>query len=266
MIETHCHLTFDTLLAQIDQVLARATAAGVDRLITVSTTPQDAEAAHQLADCDRRIFTTAGVHPHEAANWTDRSELDAYLRRYAGHDRLVALGEMGLDAYYPDPPMDTQRRLLQWQLQVASELDRQLPVIIHCREAADATLAILRNSRIDPARFVFHCFTGSNHDLDQILAFGAMVSFTGIVTFGNARALAQSALRVPLDRLMIETDAPYLTPEPHRKVRPNEPCYLPCVARFLADQRQTGETAFIDAVDANAVRFFRLPDAASRSG
>jgi TatD DNase family protein len=142
-------------------------------------------------------------------------------------------------------------------------LDRAKPraakaIIIHNREATDETVGMIRDSRISGDRFVFHCFTGSTQELDQILNLGAMVSFTGIVTFKTAAPLARDAARVPGDRIMIETDSPYLAPEPHRKVRPNEPKYVADVARFLARARGEDEKAFIARVDANAERFFGL--------
>ncbi|MDP6060162.1 MAG: TatD family hydrolase, partial [Pirellulaceae bacterium] len=159
---------------------------------------------------------------------------------------------------YPDPPIKDQLRILNWQLEVATDLPEAGPIIIHNRKATDEILDALRRSGIPGHRFVFHCFTGSDSELDAILEFGAMVSFTGIVTFYNARNLAASAARTPASRLMVETDSPYLTPEPHRRVRPNEPRYVPCVARFLAEQRGIDVGAFIQTVDENAARFFNL--------
>ena len=133
-----------------------------------------------------------------------------------------------------------------------------MPIVIHSRQATQRLLSVLEASGIPGTRFVFHCFTGDDAELDSILTFGAMISFTGIVTFANARNLATSAARVPIDRLMIETDSPYLTPDPHRKVRPNEPRFVPFVAEFLAVQRGVEKHVFVEAVDENAVRFFGL--------
>jgi len=150
-----------------------------------------------------------------------------------------------------------QRRAFAWQLGLVAELNRpDMPVIIHSRETIEESIPMIRDSGIAPSRFVFHCFTGSDADLDMILEFGAMVSFTGIVTFKGSTALADSAKRVPLDRLMIETDAPYLTPAPFRKVKVNEPFYVQHTAKFLAEQRGMSEADFVGAVDGNAERFF----------
>ena len=258
MIDTHCHLTYDGLHERVDQVLAAAATAGVDRMITVGTTPADAERARALAHRKSNVYFTAGLHPHHAEQYPDKAALQDALREKLADNKCVAIGEMGLDRHYPDPPMDVQRRVFDWQLELASADGFDKPVIIHNREATDDTLAVLRASAIDPARFVFHCFTGSAAELDAILHFGAMVSFTGIVTFNSAKALAQASDGVPLDRLMIETDSPYLTPEPYRKTRPNEPRYVADVARFLAARRDMTLQDFTAAADANAQRFFGL--------
>ena len=258
MIDTHCHLTYDGLFEQVGQVVARARQAGVNRMITVGTTPDDALRAVTLTERFNGVFATVGVHPHYAAQWPDRMAVTESMRQLAALRTVVALGEMGLDRHYPDPPFEIQQRVLEWQLDVASDLIG-LPVIIHNREATDETLSVLKASGIPGSRFVFHCFTGSDKELDEVLAFGAMVSVTGIVTFKNAATLAASAARVPSERLMIETDAPYLTPEPVRKMKTNEPGNVRYVAKFLAAHREVDVPTFVDSVDANAARFFDLP-------
>ena len=263
MIDTHCHLTYQGLHERVDEVIAKAADAGVDRMISVGTTPADAEKARALAARKPNVFFTAGLHPHYAERYTDKTALLDALSEKLADPKCVAIGEMGLDRHYPDPPFDLQQRVFDWQLELASEKgDKYLfdgPIVIHNREATDDTLAILTASGIDPKRFVFHCFTGTADELDAILGFGAMVSLTGIVTFGSANDLAHASDRIPLGRLMIETDSPYLTPAPHRKVRPNEPCYVANVARFLAARRDLSLDEFTAAVDANAQRFFGLP-------
>lgn len=263
MIDTHCHLTYNGLYDRLDSVLTGAREAGVHRMITVGTTPADAAKAIQLADCHDHLFATAGLHPHYVADVPDLDGLADDLRRLAASGKIVALGEMGLDRHYPEPPIDLQRRALEAQLVIAGEFPG-VPIIIHNREATGDTLAVLRGAGLPGDRFVFHCFTGAADELDTILDFGAYVGFTGIVTFNSARDLAAASDRVPLDRLFIETDAPYLTPEPHRKVRPNEPRYVADVARFLAARRGMSVEDFTAATDANAERFFRLSATGSR--
>jgi len=257
MIDTHCHLTYDGLHERVDQVIADAMAQGVDRMITVGTSPTDARKAIALAERYDNIFATAGLHPHYAGDWPSPTMLVDALRDPVIHPRVVALGEMGLDKHYPDPPMDLQRAAFAVQLKLANEWPG-LPIIIHNREATDDTLAMIADAGLPGERFVFHCFTGTPDEIEAILAIGAMVSFTGIVTFKSAKAIAEASDRVPVDKLMIETDSPYLAPEPHRKVRPNEPKYVVHVAEFLAKRRGMTLDDFTASVDSNAQRFFGL--------
>ena len=260
MIDTHCHLTYDGLHERVGEVIRRAHDAGVNRMITVGTTPADARRALALAEANDDVFATIGVHPHYARDWPQRDPIDCAMRELLPHPKVVAAGEMGIDLHYGDPPIDEQQRVLEWQLETVADVDEfRGPVVIHNREATRETLHVLRATGLAGGRFVFHCFTGSADELDLVLQFGAMVSFTGIVTFNNARDLAEAAKRVPIERLMVETDSPYLTPAPHRKVRPNEPCYVPFVAKFLAAQRGMDEDEFIAQMDANATGFFGLP-------
>ena len=266
MIDTHCHLTYNGLYERLADVLQAAAAAGVDRMISVGTTPDDALRACEIAQRHSQIYFAVGLHPHYALQWPDDQAVAQSIRSLSQHPKCVAIGEMGLDRHYPEPPIEDQKRSFESQLRVISELDDSHPkadgskraIIIHNREATDETIAIIRASGLPGDRFVFHCFTGSDDELSKILDLGAMVSFTGVVTFKNAASLAVSAKRVPADRIMIETDSPYLAPEPHRKVRPNEPRYVADVARFLAEVRSEMAAAFIEQVDRNAVRFFGL--------
>lgn len=257
MIDTHCHLTYKGLIEHVDDVITAARAAGVDRMISVGTTPDDARKAVDLAERYDNVFATVGVHPHYADVHQNTSEIAEAMRELAQHPKVVAVGEMGIDKHYPDPPQQVQRDVFAAQLDAARDLD--LPIIIHNREATDDTLAVIRDSKIPGGRFVFHCFTGKRDELDKILAIGAMVSFTGITTFKNAATIADCAAATPMDRLMIETDSPYLAPEPHRSVRPNEPKYVVHVAKFIAKRRDMDYEAFVEQCEANADLFFRLP-------
>ena len=253
MIDTHCHLTYDGLSDRVEDVLVKARGDGVDRVITVGTSPADTRRGVALAERYDNVYATAGVHPHHAGESEDASSLRALLR----HPRVVALGEMGLDWHYPEPAADAQYRAFHEQLELMREFP-DLPAIIHNREATDDTLGVLRESGLPGDRFVFHCFTGTPEEVVQVLDFGAYVGFTGVVTFKNATAVAEASDLVPLDRMFIETDAPYLTPAPHRKIKTNEPRYVSVVARFLAERRGMELPEFTRAVDASAERFFRL--------
>ncbi len=260
MIDTHCHLTYAGLAERVDAVVADARAAGVDRMISVGTTPEDAVAAHALTErFPGVVYATAGVHPHYAGKVGDLFAVQAALAGLAARPGVVALGEMGLDYYYDEPAKDVQRRVFEAQLELMARPEfAHLPGVIHNREATDDTLAAIAASGVAGQRFVFHCFTGQPDEVERILAIGAMVGFTGIVTFNSAKNVADASDRVPLDRLLIETDSPYLTPAPHRKVRPNEPKYVTHVAAFLAERRGMAVDELTAATDRNAEGFFGL--------
>ncbi|MDX1682501.1 MAG: TatD family hydrolase [Phycisphaeraceae bacterium] len=258
MIDTHCHLTFDGLSERADEVIAAAKAAGVDRMISVGTTPADGRAAVAIAREQAGVFATTGIHPLYVSRIDDLAAAVTEVAALLDAPEVVAIGEMGLDRHYGSDDIDRQREAFQAQLALLADRPG-LPAIIHNREATDETVAEIRNSGVDPARFVFHCFAGTLEELEKILDLGAWVSFTGIATFNNAPEVAAAAERVPLDRIMVETDAPFLTPAPHRKVKPNEPKFVVDVARFIAERRGMDPAEFEAVTDANAERFFRLP-------
>jgi TatD DNase family protein len=263
MIDTHCHLTFSQLAERHDDVVATAVQAGVDRMICVGTTDVDSVAAKALAEANKRIFFTAGVHPHYAEQ-VALNQLPGLIE-LAVHPRCVAFGEMGLDYHYDDPPRPLQHEMFQAQLEAISASDLIKPIVIHCREALDDVLAMISSTTLPFERFVFHCFTGTEDEARRIIDTGAMMSFTGIVTYKNAQSVQAAAKLVPPDRLMIETDAPYLSPEPYRKIRPNEPKFVPAVAAFLSELRGERYELFVVNCDLNAERFFGLRTASQDS-
>lgn len=261
MFDTHCHLTFEHFAGRVDEILVRARADGVSGFITVGTTPADCLAAQNLASRYDDVWFTAGVHPLSASEPREWSVVGMTAR----HPRCVAWGELGLDNHYDDPPRATQRKLLEEQLDhisawTSSQGLAPKPIVVHCRKAFDDLLAVFRAAHFDPERYVFHCFTGSPDDARRVLDFGAWISFTGVVTFRNAPEVAEAARLVPADRIMVETDAPYLSPEPVRSVFPNEPCNVVHTARFLAELRGEEPDVFEKQLDANAERFFGIGD------
>jgi TatD DNase family protein len=256
MIDTHCHLTFPKLFDRVDEVIDAAVAHGVDRMISVGTTPDDAERAKSIAERRPEVYFTAGVHPHYAPDVTD-ADLPR-LAELAMHERCLAFGEMGVDYHYPDPPRELQHAMFNHQLEVVRYSQINKPIVIHCRKAVDDTLAMIKGSGIPGERFVFHCFTETAAEARKVLDLGAMISFTGIVTYKNAPEVREAAKLVPDDRIMIETDSPYLSPEPHRKVRPNEPRYVAATARFLAELRGVSEKDFLELTTANAELFYNI--------
>lgn len=259
VIDTHCHLTFPDYLGRVHSVLSAARESGVDGAITISTTTGDAVRALALAREHEHLWCSAGVHPLYADKPADWAEM-----RAVGLDpKCVAWGELGLDRHYDDPPQPLQRAVLDEQLAHLlawrgqdSRLDK--PIILHCREAFDELIPILRATGLPPERFVFHCFTAGPREMRLLLDFGAFVSFTGVVTFRNAKDTHDAARLAPPERVMVETDAPFLTPEPFRTTRPNEPKFVVHVADALADLWRRDRAEVRARLADNARAFFKL--------
>jgi TatD DNase family protein len=269
LIDTHCHLTFPELAGQVEAVLARAEAAGVSQLLTVATTAADAQGALEILKFSSCVFLVAGIHPHEAAR-AGPEELAALARlhRPGGmppvlEGRLVAVGEAGLDFHYDFAPPEVQERVFRAQIELALAVGR--PLVIHARSAEPRVCEILAEYPDLAGRFVFHCFSGGPELAERIVSLGGWVSFTGVVTFRTAGAVQAAAQIVPFDRMMIETDAPYLAPEPMRKVRPNEPALVVHTARRLAELRGVSYDELAARTTENARRFFGIEPPGSAS-
>lgn len=251
MIDSHCHLTDPRLLEQLPDVLRRADEAGVTKMITIGTTPADARAAIGLCRAHpRRVRCAVGVHPNHSHEVGD--DAIEQTRQLLDDEHVVAAGEMGLDYHWDFADRATQRRLFVAQLALAREAGK--PLVIHCREATEDTLAILKDHADLPA--VFHCFTGSAGEAEAILDGGYLLGFTGPITFKRSGELRAVVARTPRDRLLVETDAPYLAPEPMRKFRTNEPAWVVHVADAVASAWGVGR-AEVDAITtANVQRLF----------
>ena len=275
VIDTHCHLTFPDFEGKLDQTLASAARAGVSGCITISTTTLDCLDALHIAQSQDRVWCTAGVHPlysdvgdSRAAGRAGNVHIWDNLKRVATHPKCVAWGELGLDNHYPKPAADIQRRVLDEQLAYIESVNHDrpggigkphgLPVVIHCREAFDDLLPILKRTSIPANRFVFHCFTGGPADMRKVLDFGAFVSFTGVVTYPNAPEVREAAAMLPANRIMVETDAPFLSPIPHRGKRPCLPAYTADTARALADLRGVPFADFHEQLNFNTRTFFGI--------
>jgi TatD DNase family protein len=258
LIDTHGHLTFEQLAGDIDAVIDRSRAAGIVGWITVGTDPQHNRKAVEIASRFGSMYAAVGIHPHDAKDVTAQTITE--LEELAHNEKVVAIGETGLDFHYDFSPRQDQRRVFEAQLEIARELN--LPVIIHCREAFDETIDILERFISLKGRLrgvVFHCFSGSAQQASIVLEHGFYISFTGVVTFKNAEKTRQAAKIVPLDRLMLETDCPYMSPEPMRKQKVNEPALMVHTARFLAGLKEMDETDFARAITATSKSFFGLP-------
>ena len=231
--DSHCHLNYKGLVEEQQAVLERARAAGVEAMLNISTRQSEWDEVIGLAEREADVWASVGIHPHEADAHPDVQT--ATLVERAGHSRVVGIGESGLDFYYDHSDRDRQRS--SFRAHIAAARETGLPIIVHTRDAEDDTHAIL-SEEMGKGAFtgVIHCFTASQDFADKALELGLFVSISGIVTFKNAKALQDSARTIPADRLLIETDSPFLAPVPHRG-RPCEPAFVADTARFLADLR-----------------------------
>lgn len=247
-IDNHCHLPAgDSALAA--DLVAEAAAGGVTRLINVGCDVAESRAAIEVARAHDGVWATAGVHPHDAAQGIEG------LRELLTDPSVVAVGECGLDYHYNKSPAAEQRAVFAQQIRLAHEFD--LALVIHTREAWDETFEILAAETV-PDRTVFHCFTGGPVEAERCLDLGAVLSFSGIVTFPSAPELREAALLCPLDRMMVETDAPFLAPVPHRG-KPNRPALVSVVGAAIAELREIDPADLAAATWATAERFYRLP-------
>jgi TatD DNase family protein len=254
LVDSHCHLDVEQFDDDRAAMIERAFAAGVKAMVVPGIKVPDMPRVLALADGYPEIYIGVGVHPHEAHNWT--AEDADKLRHWAKHAKVVAIGEIGLDHYYPEPPRDVQHRVMVEQVRLASELGK--PIIVHDRDAHGEVLELLK-AHLDPAvGGVMHCFSGSYEFALACIKAGMVISFAGSVTFKNAHNLQEAAAKLPLDKVLIETDSPYLAPVPHRGKR-NEPAHVADVARKLAELHGIDVEEVARVTSANARRLFGLP-------
>jgi len=256
LFDTHAHLHFPDLVEDLDGVLARARAAGVTGMVTIGTDRETNPAAVALAERLDAVHATVGIHPHDAAEATE-SDFEAMERLARGSAKVVALGEMGLDFFRNLSPPEVQAVVFRRQLDMARRLGR--PVVIHCRDAHREALAILAEERVAEVGGVMHCFSADVEVAKHCLDLGLFISLAGPVTYKNARALPEVVRFVPDDRLVLETDCPFLPPHPHRGER-NEPAWVAITAAHVAALRGVTLETLGPMVTDNAHRLFRLPD------
>lgn len=258
MIDSHCHLADEAFASDLDEVVSRALGAGLSSALCVLAMDEPDEAARvwQVAALWPSIRFALGIHPHQAGRFVGPLDetMAAVRRAIEAVPGVRALGEIGLDYHYDLSPRDVQRDLFRGQVTLAGEM--QLPVVVHTREAEADTIAILEGAGRKPLSGVLHCFTGTAAMARWAVDSGLHVSFAGIVTFQNARALREVAKNVPLDRLLVETDCPYLAPVPFRSKR-NEPAYVVEVVRTLARLKDVPLEELGEVVTANFGRLFR---------
>lgn len=254
LVDTHAHLAFEPLVDDIDAVLRRSIEASVTCWITVGTNMDENRKSVALAEKYDNLYAAVGIHPHEAKDVT-REKLTE-LENLARHPKVVAVGETGLDFHYNFSEQSTQRKVFEKHLTLAAKLG--LPVIIHSREAFDDTMKILEQQGGGIEKIVFHCFTGTVDQARAVLDKDWYVSFTGVVTFKSAESVRSAAKVVPLDRLMLETDCPYMTPAPMRKQKVNEPALMIHTAKFLADLKNMDLGQLAEATTNTVRNFFNI--------
>ena len=250
LVDSHCHLDFPELRADLAGVLSRMDASGVTHALTISTTLATFPAVREVAGAGRNLWCSAGVHPDERGD--EREVTLADLLAMARDDKVVAIGETGLDYFRAEGDTEWQRERFRTHIRAARQSGK--PLVIHTRAAAEDTLRIMREEGAEEAGGVMHCFTETWEVAEAALAMGFHISFSGIVTFKNAVPLKDVAQRVPLERMLVETDSPYLAPVPHRG-KPNQPAFVKHVAEEVARLRGIG---FEEVARRTTENFFRL--------
>jgi TatD DNase family protein len=251
LIDSHAHLDLFDSLENISEILARARQKNVRKIITVGDSLESSRQAIKISHYFAEVFAAVGIHPHNASkvasNFLDQ------LAKLAADERVIAIGEIGLDYYYKHSAEDVQKKVFLEQLSLAESLS--LPVIIHNREAYPELLDILTTFGV--VKGVLHCFSGSEEDLERAIELGFYISFSGIVTFKNAIQIQRVATKTPLNKLLIETDAPYLAPHPYRGKR-NEPSFLPLTAQKIADLKGISLESLISQIEENLSALFGI--------
>lgn len=255
IIDSHAHVVQEYFPEDQHEVIARAFESGVVQIINPGVVMDGADELLALSERYEHLYVALGLHPHEAKHWSDQT--DARLRALAQSPAVVGIGECGLDFYYENSDREAQGRAFRAQIRIALALKK--PLIIHCREAWEEVLVILEEEGGGELKGVFHCFTGGPELLPRIEALSFYISFSGIVTFQNAKPIQAAAKQAPLDRILVETDCPFLAPQKLRGKR-NEPAYVWHVAEKLAELRGERLEAICAACCANTRRLFALPE------
>jgi len=254
LIDSHAHLELEPLYKDADGVVQRARSAGVTAIVTVGIDLEDARRALELAERFEDVFVALGYHPHNAKEVGENTLRE--MAELAAHMKVVAYGEIGLDYFRNYSPRSAQKAVFSDQLSIAKALGK--PVIIHLRSAYDEGLTVLEKAGPFPAGGVIHCFSGNERDAQRALDLGFYISIPGTITYKKNEEFRAIASRLPEDRILLETDCPFLAPEPKRG-KDNEPAYIVYTAQTVASVRNTSVEAIAQATTANAARLFNLP-------
>lgn len=251
LIDSHCHLNYPEF-AELDAVLKRANDNDVGLMQTISTKRSDFAEVKKIAEENEPVYCSIGIHPHEAKDHMDMTVEE--LVKEASHPKVIGIGETGLDYYYEHSPRTEQQKLFRIHIEAARQLD--LPVIVHTRDADEDTIKILAEEmQKAPFKFLIHCFSSTKYLADKSVELGGYISFSGIVTFKKAEAIQAVAKEMSLDRMLVETDAPYLAPVPHRG-KPNEPAFTKHTAEFIAGLRDIPYEEVAEVTTENFLKLF----------
>ena len=251
MIDSHCHLDHEHLIANLDQVIANSKNVGLEKLLTICTTLQSYEKITNIVKKDPMIFGTFGIHPHETKN-NDVSK-DEIITKINLNNKIIGVGETGLDFYYNNSDKDLQIKSFQKHIDAAKDLN--IPLIIHSRNAEDETYDILKKNHSNKLKILMHCFTGSTEFATKLLPLNAFFSASGIITFKNSLNLQETFKMIPKNRLLIETDSPYLSPVPYRGKK-NEPAFIKFTAEKLAELQNIKISDLVDITTKNFNKLF----------
>ena len=251
MIDSHCHLDYEPLLSNLEEVIQRSKDIGIKKILTICTTLNSFIKIKDLVNRDEIIFGTYGIHPHEVKN--NKVETKTIISEISKNSKIIGIGETGLDFFYNHSEKSEQIKSFEVHIEAALRL--KIPLIIHSRNAEKEMLDIFNNYRNENLKILMHCYTGSKNFAEKLLAFNAYFSASGIITFKNSKELQETFRFIPLDRLLIETDSPYLTPEPHRGKK-NEPSFVIHTAEKLAILKDVSSVELINKTSLNFENLF----------
>ena len=251
MIDYHCHLDFEPLLSNLDEVVQRSKDIGIKKILTICTTLNSFIKIKDIVNRDEIIFGTYGIHPHEVKN--NKVDSKTIINEISNNKKIIGIGETGLDFFYNHSEKSDQIKSFEVHIEAAIRL--KIPLIIHSRNAEKEMLDIFNNYRNENLKILMHCYTGSKNFAEKLLAFNAYFSASGIITFKNSKELQETFRFIPLDRLLIETDSPYLAPEPHRGKK-NEPSFVIHTAEKLANLKNLPSIELINKTSLNFENLF----------
>lgn len=256
-IDSHCHLAGKEYDTDREEVFARALAAGVEICVVIGAGDglEENQAALKLAAAKKEAYATVGIHPHDAGKVDARGDYLQKLKAWGREPKVVAIGEIGLDYHYDHAPREVQKKVFLEQIELAKEMDK--PIVIHSREAWADTIAIVKEAGSQPAGGVFHCFGGTLEEAHQALDLGFYISISGIVTFKKAGVLMEVVEKIPLEKMLIETDAPFLSPTPHRGKR-NEPAFVALVGEKIAQLKKISPQEAAEIITENTKKLFKI--------